>query len=288
MAATAQIEINSIARSIVKALVCGSCICSSYFLAGQNIISVNSGGIGAALGNIKTTFTDVTALYGNQAGAAYGVGLSWYVSAEKRYGLGSLNFASAAVLYQTDLGSFGAIFHFHGYELFKEQLIGFSYSRKLSAGLAIGTQLDYLSLSIPTYGRKSTMTFELGLYSRITDHLAIGFHAYNPLDINWVEDESLPTRFSLGLSYSPTEKTIFYGEVEKWSDFQTDIKFGLNYAFIDRLDLRLGLRTSPSIISFGIGYNIPAGYQVDVASSIHQSLGVSPIIGFGYSKPVKP
>lgn len=247
----------------------------------QNILSISPGAGGAATGSIRTTQVDATALLGNQAGGAFASGAGWYISAERRYGLAELNYLSGAFLYPTSLGSFGITVLYHGFDAYNEQLIGLSYSRALAEELSISTQLDYLNLRIPRYGHRSAFTFELGLYSRIADRLAFGFHAFNPLRVEWTEGQLLSSRFALGLAYQPFDELILYSEIEKSSIHPANFKIGFSYLAMSRLFLRAGVQTQLSIFSIGIGYQLPNGLAIDFSSLSRQGLGLSPVFGIG-------
>ena len=182
----------------------------------------------------------------------------------------------------TKLGSFGATIQYHGFDQFNEQLLGVAYGRKLIDQLAIGAQFDFVQVSIPTYGRTSTFTAEFGIQSKIGRQVVLGFQVYNPFDIKWVDEETLPSVFSLGISYRPTSKVHVVGEVEKVSELVENIKFGVEYFIIDELAIRLGFNTNPSLVSFGVGYKLDSGFDFDIGSGIHQELGFSPLGGVGW------
>ncbi|NND31648.1 MAG: hypothetical protein HKN76_03590 [Saprospiraceae bacterium] len=256
-------------------------------LSAQNVLSISPGASGGSQGGVKSVHQDILAMYGNEAGLAFINEFQVYASAEKRFNTEGLNFYSLVAAMPTSLGNFGATIQYHGFDEFNEQLLGLAYGRHLLDQLAIGAQFDFVQVSIPTYGRTSTFTAEFGIQSRIVDQLLLGFHVYNPFEIKWIDQETLPTVFTAGLAYQPTDKVSIMAEVEKVADFRENIKFGIQYWLINELALRIGFNSNPSLVTFGIGYALSSGFSFDVGSGLHQELGFSPLGGIGYrsSKP---
>ena len=209
--------------------------------------------------------------------------ISFYASAERRFNNEGLNFYALAGALPTKFGNLGINIFYHGFQEYNEKLLGVTYARKLIDDLSIGARFDFIQASIPTYGNTSTATVEFGLQAKISSAVLLGFHVYNPFEIQWAENETLPAIFSVGIAYTPTEKLWISGEVEKVSDFKENIKWGIQYLILDELALRVGFNTSPALISFGFGYRLHSGLHCDFGSTVHQDLGFSPIAGFGYT-----
>ncbi|MCB0686658.1 MAG: hypothetical protein KDC53_09035 [Saprospiraceae bacterium] len=254
----------------------------TFDAASQNVLSLSPGASGGALGAIRSTKTDVMALYGNQAGLASLVSPGFYVTAERRFNNEGLNFYSAVGGLPTQYGNFGLSIYYHGFAEFNEQLVGLTYARRLLDQLSIGTRLDYIQASIPAYGNTSAITAEFGMQTVITSGILVGFSIYNPFEINWAEGEGLPTILNIGVAYQPTDKLWISGEIEKVSDFRENVKWGLEYLYQDNFAFRVGFNTNPGLVTFGIGYSLNSGLACDISSSVHQALGLSPMAGIGY------
>jgi len=251
---------------------------------GQNLLSINPGASGGSYGGVKSVNDGVLAMYGNEAGIASLEGFEAYASAERRFGSQALNFFSIVGAIPTKLGSFGGTIQYHGFENYNEQLIGVAYARKIFNLLALGAQFDLLQVHIPGYGRTSSATAEFGLQARITSAVLLGVHIYNPFEIEWLDGEKWPVVFDMGISYSPTDKLMIVGELEKVSDLEENIKFGLQYEIVEAFALRVGFNTNPSIVTFGVGYRLSTGWSFDVGSTAHRELGLSPMGGVGYKR----
>ncbi len=257
-------------------------------LEAQEVLSTHPGARGGTMGSIRSIHTDVLAMYGNEAGLGFATNLSFYASAERRANNEGLNFYSLASCLPTAFGSFGVLIEHFGFDLYNEQLVGLGYGRQVSEYLSVGAQFDYLQVKIPSYGQKSAVTVELGLLTKIGTRTQLGFHVYNPFDIRLVEEEPLPTIINLGVAYQPTHQVRVIAEVEKVGGQQENLKAGLEYQLVERFTFRLGVNTNPSLITFGVGYQMQNGMSLDVGSTVHQLLGISPLAGIGYQRTKSP
>ena len=64
-------------------------------------------------------------------------------------------------------------------------------------------------------------------------------------------------------------------------NYDSDLRFGLEYTFFDFVNARIGLSTNPMIYSFGIGID-RSSWGVDIAMMMHSTLGVTPQISAMY------
>ncbi|NND09305.1 MAG: hypothetical protein HKN87_23275 [Saprospiraceae bacterium] len=248
----------------------------------QNLQSIGPGAPASAMGGISSIHQDVLAMYGNEAGLAFIENTVGYATAEKRFASEGLNYYSLVGAHPLRSGVIGFTAQYFGFEAFNEFLFGLAYGRKIAAHLSLGVQFDYLQVRIPGYGMKQAYLVELGLLSEIGEKVRMGFHIYNPFEIRWVEQEVLPIAVQVGLWYEVSDKVITMAEVEKVTNHPANLKVGLQYQVAPTVALRLGINTNPSTISFGVGYSIDSGMRVDVSSSVHQHLGLTPIGGVGY------
>ncbi len=242
----------------------------------------------AALGTASVTFSDVYAVFANQAGLANLSGLSASLYAENRFLIKDINLFAAAFALPTKSGTFGLGATYFGNSLYNESQIRLAYGRKLSEKLALGVEFDFVSLSISEYGSKSALTFGLGLQYKISDEFKVGGHVYNPLRVTLAdspfpdaEDDKLPMIIKFGMAYSPSDKVTVLGETEKSLDQDPIFKVGIEYQLIDKLYLRAGVSNSPTNATFGMGVNLGA-LKIDFASSFHPDLGYTPSVSINF------
>lgn len=252
-------------------------------LFGQGVLSNLGNGKAAGLNGINTAFDDVYALSGNQAGIAWVENFGGFAFAEQRFLLEELAGLTAGIVLPTKAGNFGATLGYLGFERFSEQKVGLAYGRKLLRNLSVGGQLDLFNQQTGNFGNFSTLTFEFGLQMAVNERLTIGAHTLNPIQATLDNGEGLTSNFRLGLAYDPIKSASIYAEAEQ--DIESTVpvfRGGLAYRPIERLEVRIGVRSKPSGFSFGAGYRLKSGFGLDLAAVYHEVLGFTPSAGFVY------
>jgi len=250
----------------------------------QNLLSNSGGAELGTLGGVKSTHHGAVAMMGNVAGIARNESLSLYAGADLRFSNPDLKFLNLSAAIPSDLGAFGFVFQHHGFELYNEQMIGIGYARQLSEQVSFGAKFDYFQLRIPTYGKASYLAGELGVLSKIGRWVEVGFYVYHPFDRDLVENEILPNQFTFGVNYQPSTKLKVLAEMTKTSDYQENMRFGIEYYFIDKFAIRLGVATEPALLSFGVALRPDGNMSVSLGSTFQQGLGMSPLLGVGYEQ----
>ena len=236
------------------------------------------------MGGTGLTFTDLNSAFRNQAGLAFVENLSGMVVGERRFMNSPVNALSAAAAYPSEFGTFALTLNYFGIDAFNEQKIGLAYARQLFDNLAIGVQFDYLNTQIQEYGSSGAITFEAGIYSKISNALSLAVHVYSPARIEWTEGENLPSIFAVGLAYQPSNKVVLTAEAEKDIDFDTRFRGGVEYLAIEKVWIRAGAATNPVNVSFGLGYAVSEQLRMDISSVYHQYLGITPGIAVVYTR----
>ena len=261
--------------------------CFSVFFAigvfAQNGVSNSAGARGLAMGDASVTFSDVNSIFSNQAGLADMTKTEIILFAGQKFFVNEIRNIAAGVAYPTRFGTFGLNLHYFGFESYNEQKIGINYARKLTQKVSLGVQFNYQGIRIPEYGTKAMISAEIGIRSEIIKNLIIAAHIANPIRIEVVEDEYLPTVFRFGAAYLPSKKLTITAEVEKDIEFPAAVKFGLEYQVIEPFFVRVGIGTEPTLFNFGFGFVIKEKFVIDAASSYHQTLGFSPALGVRFA-----
>ncbi len=240
--------------------------------------------IGAGLGNATVAMGGPVALFANPAGLNESHKLTIAAAAEQRFLLAELQSVAFAIGLPTKSGNFAISAQSFGYEEFRQQKLGFAYSRKLWNSLTVGARFNYFQTRIPDYGNRGLLSFELGLQANISKSLTIGAQAINPAQVELAAGENLPSVLLLGLKWQASPKVFLSSEVEKDLDQKLRWKNGLEYKPIEQLSFRAGYATEPSMLFFGLGFTFGAGFQADTAGSFHQTLGFSPSAGLLWAK----
>jgi len=232
------------------------------------------------MGNANLTLQDIYSGFNNPAGLAYIDGFSGAAYVENRFLLQELQLAAISIAQPTNSGTIGMTFQYFGFENYNEQKVGVNYSRQLFDKLAIGAQFDFLSTRVKEYGNASAITFEIGLQYEILDKLMTGIHVFNPVRAS-IGSESLPSIISIGLTYQVAEYLTISGAIEKETILAYNAKIGLEYEIAKKIQLRAGMNSHPSRLSFGVGYLVNQ-LQLNVAATYHDILGFSPALGFRF------
>jgi hypothetical protein len=156
---------------------------------------------------------------------------------------------------------------------------------KLGEGISAGIGFDYLTTKIADiYGQAHAFTGSVGLTAKILPQIVISTHVYNPFRAKITEynNERIPTIFKFGAQYIFSTKVFLTAEAEKTSMQKINIKGGIEYKPSNLIYIRVGGASYPTQASFGVGVNYN-GLKIDLSSSYHSVLGLSPQIGLSYS-----
>lgn len=267
-----------------KSFFLGFCLSCPYLLFAAHD-NVPEGGRSAAMANASVALTDFWALQNNQAGLAFYNHFAGGVYFENRYMVKEMSLKAGGIVLPVKAGVFGMNLSYFGYPKYNESKVGLAYARSFGDLLAIGVQLDYLHTSIgENYGNKGVVTFEIGLLSKINEHLNIGAHIFNPVQAKLTDynNERIPATIRLGAAYAFDENILVSAEAEKDTQMDPNFKLGLEYRIIEQIYVRGGISTNPGLYSFGFGLDFKK-LKIDFSSSIHSVLGYSPQISLIYS-----
>jgi len=247
--------------------------------------NVPEGGRSAAMANASVALTDFWSLQNNQAGLAFYNHSAGGIYFENRYLVKEMSLKAGGCVLPVKAGVLGMNLSYFGYPKYNESKIGLAYARSFGNVLAIGVQLDYLLTSISeNYGNKGVATFEIGLLSKINDHLNIGAHIFNPIQakLSDYNNERIPAIIRVGAAYSFDENILLTVEAEKDTQLDPLLKCGLEYRIIKQIYIRGGISTNPGLYSFGFGLDFKK-LKIDFSSSVHEVLGYSPQISIIYT-----
>jgi len=249
---------------------------------GNDLIGARS----AAIGGYNVTLSDVWSSNNNQAGLGFVENLSGGIYYENRFLLKETSYKAGAFVLPFKKGAFGLSVTSFGFELYNETKAGLSYGMRFGDKFSMGVQLNYLNTSLSQkYGSKTSVTGAVGIIAKLSKELSLGVHVYNPTRAKLAEyeNERVPTIMKLGLDYRFSDKVMFGVSTEKDVNFDAVVNAGIEYHIIDMLYLRGGISTNPTQYAFGIGMQLK-DFKVDISSSFHQTLGITPAISIIYSR----
>tara|TARA_B100000508_G_scaffold118450_1_gene98536 strand:- start:51579 stop:52418 length:840 start_codon:yes stop_codon:yes gene_type:complete len=237
----------------------------------------------AALGESSVTFVDAFSFHHNPGALGFlekgTVGFSY----QSRYLLKELQSQGFAVAQPLKKGVISVGGQFYGYEQFRTNRLGAGYSMKLSDNIAVGVQLNYMSLRLdPTYGVRHTLSGEFGLLGKINDDISIGFSVVNlgRAKLSDFQDDRFSTLIRLGASYQIVDDLLITAEIMQEVAFQARLKGGFEYnpEMVSMLSVRCGVQSNPMELAFGFGLDFDP-VKLDLATQYNQLLGWTPSAG---------
>lgn len=261
----------------------------SFILLPISILSSNGEGpIGprsASLGHASSCLYDVWSTRNNQGSLGFVRQNEVGAFYENRFLVKELTQSGFAAAIPVKKGTFGISYSSLGYKLYRESQATLSYGMKLSENISAGIAFDYLNTKIADiYGQANAFTGSVGLTAKLLPQVVVSTHIYNPFraKITNYNNEKVPTIYKFGAQYIFSPKVFLVAEAEKTSAQKINIKGGIEYKPSSLVYIRAGGSSFPTQASFGIGVNYN-GLKIDMSSSYHSILGLSPQIGLSYA-----
>jgi len=248
----------------------------------NDVIGASSTG----MGGYSVTVSDLWSANNNQAGLGFATDISGGLFYENRFLLKETSYRAGAFVLPVKTGAFGLSVASFGYSAYSETKAGLSYGQRFGDKFSVGVQLNYLNTKLSQdYGTKNSVTGAVGLIAKLSEEISLGVHVYNPTRSKLAEydTEKIPTIMKLGLAYRFSEKVMIGVETEKDLDYDAVVRAGLDYHITDIFFIRAGISTNPTQYSFGFGLKMKS-FRMDISSSFHQTLGMTPGISLIYQK----
>lgn len=239
----------------------------------------------AGMGYAHLTLVDLWSVRGNQAGLAgleHPVAGAYY---QQHWLSNDLSMQGLAFALPVGKGCFAASGNSFGSGgLYTEQQFGIAYAMKLSDSFRVGVQLDYLSMRFgENYGSTNAITVEAGLQAKLSDHLWIGAHLYNPnqAELGGPYEEKAPTVFGAGLGYTFNDQVLLSAQADKDIERGEQYRVGIEYRPAKALFVRTGISTGPTQAHFGAGVRVKT-FEIDLAVAARSQLGITPMFNLNY------
>ena len=225
-------------------------------------------------------------LYHNPAGIAtleHGAAGLFF---EQRFLLSELNFGSAGVALPIfDKQAIGLQLNSFGFSAYQENRMALSYGIAPFEQFSIGARINYNLFSIEELGDANAFFVDVGIQAAITPQLTLGVSTTN---VNRVRlktqtlQEDLPTRFTAGLAYRPTDKVMFVADLQKDVNREVSFRGGVEYAVLPSLYARIGMGNEPLTWSAGIGA-VFGQFSLDGSLTHTERLGYTPTMSLSYA-----
>ncbi|MBN2730684.1 MAG: hypothetical protein JXR53_15775 [Bacteroidales bacterium] len=260
--------------SLVLIFLIGSIWAHAQY-APENAVSLANGGSGVAGDYFWNGMN-------NQAALAWTEEISAGVGYNTRFMLSELSdrYVMVAIPVE-DKGTFSLNVNQYGFSSYSLTKGGLAFSRFFGPKFAVALQFDVFQFNLGDefYGNHTAFTFEGGFQYKINDQLRLGTHIFNPVEaeLSAYGDERIPPALAFGFAMNLTEDAVFQVDIVKEMYRPAALRTGFSYLIMNTLAIRGGMQTAPFSISGGAGL-VLKNVQVDLSTSYHQILGVSPAI----------
>lgn len=241
----------------------------------------------AGTGGISVFTNGIWSTHNNPAGLAKLTNPMTGLYIENRFLIKELFFNACSIALPIKNGGAGlAISHLSNgpyTNTFAGLALGRGFGKKISAGV----RFDCYHVSFGSeYEQGTAFSFDAGIQWILSDKVTFACNVFNPtrVKLSNISDEQIPSNLRAGLSYKPTSELELMTEIEKTSDSDLVVNYGMEYIFDSKVFARAGLSSDASKFSFGFGYVLDA-FSIDVATSWHQTLGFTPQASVAYTFP---
>ncbi len=262
----------------------------TYALFEYKEIFANSAGL---CGAFSAEEENLSVIYYNPAGIFNIPRYSFYFSNTNLYNISKL--ANNTFCFATEirsLGNIGFIYNNFGFELYKENLIYFTYANNVKEKFSFGINFKLLSVDIKNYGSRSFSSFDIGVLARPHYKFLTSFVAKNIYSADISEDEVIQKELVVGSKIQFVKNFLSYIDVIKnpkdplFFRIGEEIRYSLNDKFSS--SIRLGIETAVEYkparysLGFSLSYKIK-DYELNIDYSYlhHFVLSGQHLVSFG-------
>ena len=169
--------------------------------------------------------------------------------------------------------------HF-GYSKYGMFTVSGGYSRIFAKRVSFGLQVHYLMHHAENYSKRSSFTFDLSLYGKVSQKVGIGVSAYNPASLKYglTGKEKIPMLYILMLDYKLNDKVLLAVAASKQLPGFFDISATICYK-----DKFYGFMGDFSLKKAGVQFSFWwKRVQFDVGGEFDYRMGFSPQINLTY------
>lgn len=244
---------------------------------------INSGARISALGGAGVAIQDIWSVQKNQAGLSGSLKPMIAFNYEQRLLTEEVSAQSAMVSMPMKSNVFALGFQQYGFSAYNQQKISLGYARQLGPAISAGIGFNYNQIRIAGYGSSQILTADAGFQYAANKRLVFGAHISNPANSQLSDNASvaLPMALAIGAACTFSDKVMVTTEIEKVLEFNTSLKFGIEYTLAKWVALRGGISSAPFRQYGGIGF-IFQQLRFDSTISSDITTGFSPQAGLSY------
>lgn len=217
--------------------------------------------------------------FNNQALLSAATATSFSASLENRFMMPALSSKAVSAVIAIKTSPIGLVATHYGNADYYRMFTGLGSSVKITDGIAVGVQVDYISEhGFGEYRDVSHVTFETGMTCSLSPSLNLGLHLFNPV----APLNTLPSSIEAGLQWRQSDDFLLAIGSSKVSDEPLSVQCGFSWNLLDRLILRSGYMSSPSAFAFGIGFHT-GSLQADAGFLLNSMTGVTSSISITWT-----
>ncbi|MDF2383862.1 hypothetical protein JMG10_20450 [Nostoc ellipsosporum NOK] len=204
------------------------------------------------------------------------------VLGEQRFGMTALSDYLAGLILPAGSGSLSLQWRRQGGDLFNRQQMTIAYGMPLGRVMDIGAGIRYNHIRLRGYGSAGIADAMLGMLLRLSEKVT------STIYMSYVSPNAslallMQSAYRLGMSYNISKEAAISGVMQVVSGLKPDLLAAIDYG----INENIRLRCSFSALSAGWGLSMAWGrgvYRVDLFSSHHTRLGLSPGIAMVYQE----
>lgn len=237
-------------------------------------VTIREKGMGEA--GVASSFTNPSGISFCESGFAF-------ANYGNRFSIQELADINAGIILPNKLVDTGCVFSRFGYDHYNENRVSLIVSKRLAKSISLGFSCNYYFIQVAeTEKQNNYLNSNIGIQWQLLPNCRVGMAVSNFLiHASTTEDDHIPVRIQVGISYSISEYFLVNSEWEKRKN-DSIYKIGLEYQPVKQLFFRTGFLSSPFMPTFGIGYKLNH-LDFDLAILNHASLGVSFAVGLTYN-----
>jgi len=246
------------------------------------------------MGGAYTAMTDdVSSLFFNPAGLT-NVKMEAQVGFSNLYGQQFSEFKTAGVGIQLPkklgtvaVGARLSDVTFEDENLMSEQVWSaghaFDLQSDIHSQISLGYALNYYRLEFADEDTDDAFGVDLGVTAFLHGRTKLGFTVtnINQGSMGDANQNTLPSKLALGISYIPYDQVITSIEVKKDFAKETEFMGGVEVHLFEPLAVRFGVHSNPATWNAGIGLNVK-GITIDIAYTTHAVLPGTIYSNLGY------
>ncbi|MCB9261370.1 MAG: hypothetical protein H6607_03190 [Flavobacteriales bacterium] len=258
-------------------------LCISANILHAQVAPSADGGKAASIANIRYSEESAWAVFNNPAQMISEKKILAAVAYRNPMGVSGLNNVSFAFGYSLKNSAVGLHYNTVGYEVSGQSISTVSFAQKIDKQANIG-------LSIHQYRFRSNQNlfknnldvgFSLALHAKPTEKMETDVILFNP--VGKVLESNLPPTGYVMLAYEINDIVKWYAQVDVSLFVGTAFKTGFIYQPNNQLHVGFGVGSNPTILSFGLGYQLKK-WSLNSSFVRHHSFGFSPVISGEFEK----